>query len=129
MTPLYIPSPTISYFDLGPVQVHFYALCIIAGMVLAVVITGRRLQHAGYRRSAAIDIGLWGIPFGIVGGRVYHVVTHPGDYFYPGANLWRTLYVWEGGIAIFGAVVLGAAGLWIGSRRARVPFLAFADAC
>jgi len=128
MTPTYIPSPTISYFDLGPLQVHFYALCIIAGMVLAVVITGRRLQRAGYRRSAAIDIGLWGIPFGIVGGRVYHVVTHPGDYFYPGANLWRTLYVWEGGIAIFGAVVLGAVGLWIGSRRARIHFLAFADA-
>jgi prolipoprotein diacylglyceryl transferase len=128
MIPSFLPSPPISYFNIGPLQIHFYALWIIAGMVLAVTITGRRLQSAGYRRSAALDIGMWAIPFGIVGGRIYHVVTHPGDYFYPGANLLRSLYIWEGGIAIFGAVVFGAVGVWIGSRRGGVPLRVFADA-
>jgi prolipoprotein diacylglyceryl transferase len=128
MTPTFIPSPTISYFNLGPLQIHFYALWILTGIVLAVIISGRRLQRAVYQRSAAVDMALWGVPFGIVGGRLYHVLTHPGDYFYPGADLWRVLYVWEGGIAIFGAVVLGIIGLWIGARRAHIPLIVFADA-
>ena len=68
------------------------------------------------------------MPFGIIGGRLYHVVTHPGDYFYPGADLWTTLYVWEGGLAIFGAVLLGGVGAYIGCSRAGIRFLSFGDA-
>lgn len=56
------------------------------------------------------------------------MITHPGDYFYPGADLWKTLYVWEGGLAIFGAVLLGGVGAFIGCRRAGIRFLSFADA-
>ncbi len=126
--PVSIPSPDISYIDLGPFRLHFYAVFILIGVVLAVLLTSRRLRAAGHQGSEAIDIALWAVPFGIVGGRLYHVVTHPGDYFYPGADLLKILYVWEGGIAIFGGVVFGLVGIWIGARRTKLHFLVFLDA-
>lgn len=126
--PMSIPSPDISYIDLGPFRLHFYAVFILIGVVLAVLLTSRRLRAAGHQGNEAIDIALWAVPFGIVGGRLYHVVTHPGDYFYPGADLLKILYVWEGGIAIFGGVVFGLVGIWIGARRTKLHFLVFLDA-
>ena len=124
----FIPSPEINYFDLGPIRIRFYALFILAGIAAATVVTARRLPAAGINRSVAGDVAIWAVVFGIIGARLYHVVTHPGDYFFPGAQLARVLYIWEGGIAIFGAVVFGAIGVWVGVRRAGVPFLAYADA-
>ena len=123
-----ISSPDINSFQLGPATIRFYALFILAGIVLAVWLTSRRLTRRGAASGVVLDIALWAIPLGILGGRLYHVVTHPGDYFYPGADLWRTLYVWDGGQAIFGAVLFGGVGALIGCRRAGVRFLSFADA-
>lgn len=123
-----IPSPDISYFDLGPLRIHFYALFILAGIVAAVLLTSRRLTQRGGQPGLVLDIALWTVPLGIVGGRLYHVVTHPTDYFYPGADLWKALYVWEGGLAIFGAVLFGAVGAYIACHRAGLRFLSFADA-
>ena len=128
LLPALIPSPDISYIQLGPLRIHFYALFILTGIVLAVVIAARRLQRAGHPRGAVLDVAMWAVPLGIVGARIYHVLTHPGDYFYPGANLLRVLYLWEGGLAIFGAVLLGLVGIVIGTRRARIPLLLFLDA-
>lgn len=128
LLPALIPSPDISYIQLGPLRIHFYALFILTGIVLAVVIAARRLQLAGHPRGAVLDVAMWAVPLGIVGARIYHVLTHPGDYFYPGANLLRVLYLWEGGLAIFGAVLLGLVGIVIGTRRARIPLLLFLDA-
>ncbi len=126
--PALIPSPDISYIQLGPLRIHFYALFILTGIVLAVVIAARRLQRAGHPRGAVLDVAMWAVPLGIVGARIYHVLTHPGDYFYPGADLLRVLYLWEGGLAIFGAVLLGLVGIIIGTRRAGIPLLLFLDA-
>lgn len=126
--PFLIPSPEISYFDLGPVRIRFYALFILAGIVAAAWITSRRLKKVGANSEAALDVVMWAVVFGIVGARIYHVLTHPADYFFPGADLLRTLYIWEGGIAIFGAVTFGAIGIYIGTRRAGIPFLTYADA-
>jgi prolipoprotein diacylglyceryl transferase len=56
------------------------------------------------------------------------VVTHPGDYFYTGANLWVIPAVWDGGLAIFGSILFGCIGIYIGCRRAGIKFLTFADA-
>jgi prolipoprotein diacylglyceryl transferase len=126
--PLLIPSPDISSFDLGPIRIRFYALFILAGIVAAIWITSRRLKKAGANGEAAVDVAFWAVLFGIVGARFYHVVTHPSDYFFDGADLLKTLYIWEGGIAIFGAVVFGAIGIYFGTRRAGIPFLVFADA-
>ena len=123
-----IPSPDISYVELGPLRVHFYALFILSGVVAAVWLTSRRLNQRGGPPDVVLDIALWTVPLGIVGGRLYHVVTHPTDYFYPGADLWKTLYVWEGGLAIFGAILFGGLGAYIACRRAGIRFLSFADA-
>ena len=71
---------------------------------------------------------LWAVPLGIIGGRIFHVLTHPDDYFYAGANLLKTLYIWEGGMAIFGALILGGVGAFIGCRMSGLRFWSFADA-
>ena len=123
-----IPSPPISSFPIGPFTIRFYALFILTGIVVAVLLTSRRLRARGYPPGATLDIALWAVPFGIVGARIYHVVTHPTDYFGSAAAAVRALYIWEGGIAIFGAVAFGAIGAAIGARRSGVPLAEFADA-
>ncbi|WP_233201842.1 prolipoprotein diacylglyceryl transferase [Cryobacterium sp. Y11] len=123
-----IPSPGWSFFDIGPFRIHAYALCILAGIILATIITSRRLSKRGAEPGVVLDIILWAVPLGIVGARIYHVLTHPGDYFFDGADLLRTLYIWEGGNAIFGSLIGGAVGAYIGCRMSGIRFWAFADA-
>lgn len=123
-----IPSPTISYVDLGPLRVHFYALAILLGIAVAILIGNSRLSKRGAPSGAALDIALWTVPFGIVGGRLFHVLTHPNDYFYNGADLTAVLRVWEGGLAIYGALALGAVGAWFGARSVGVKYFSFLDA-
>ena len=123
-----IPSPDISSFELGPIRVHFYALFILIGIALAIWIGSRRFRQRGGQAGMILDIALWAVPFGIVGGRLFHVVTHWDYYFYAGADLSKVFAVWEGGLAIFGALLLGSVGAFIGARTAGIKFLAFADA-
>ena len=110
------------------INIHAYALCILAGIIAATILTGYRLKQRGADPGVVLDIALWAVPFGIIGGRIFHVITHPDDYFGPGKDLLKTLYIWEGGMAIFGALILGALGTWIGCRRAGVRFWSFTDA-
>ncbi|PWL20394.1 MAG: prolipoprotein diacylglyceryl transferase [Candidatus Aquiluna sp. XM-24bin5] len=123
-----IPSPEISYIDLGPVRVHFYALFILTGIVIATALADSKLHKRGAERGSMLDIALWAVPFGILGGRFFHVVTHPDDYFYEGADLLATLRIWEGGLAIYGAISIGAIGAYIGARQLGIRFLTVADA-
>lgn len=123
-----IPSPEISYIDLGPFRVHFYALFILAGIILAVLIAERRLKARGAQGGVVLDIALWAVPFGIVGGRLFHVLTHLNDYVYPGADLGAIVRIWEGGLAIYGALALGMVGAWLGARSSGVRFWSFVDA-
>jgi len=108
-------------------SIHAYALCILVGIFAGLVITNRRLVARGAEPWVVLDIALLAIPFGIIGGRVYHVLTHPADYF-AGQNILRVFYIWEGGMAIFGALILGAVGAYIGARMVRMNFWSFADA-
>lgn len=121
-------SPDITSIDLGIVEIRFYALFIIAGIAVAVMFMARRLRARDLPSDAALTVALWATPFGIVGARVYHVLTHPTDYFFEGADLWKVFAVWEGGIAIFGAVLVGAVGVWLGARQEGVRFVDAADA-
>lgn len=125
-----IPSPDPSWagFSVGPLTVHTYALCILAGIVAALWLTSRRLTARGGHPDAVLDISMWAVPFGIVGARIYHVLTHWGDYFGVGRDPLTVLYVWEGGIAILGSLIGGAVGAYIGCRRAGIRFWSFADA-
>ena len=126
--PLSIPSPEWSYFDLGPFRIHAYAICILIGIFLATAVTSRRLTKRGAEPGVVLDIILWAVPLGIVGARIFHVLTHPDDYFGAGKNHWEVFAVWNGGIAIFGALLGGAVGAYIGCRRAGIRFWSFADA-
>jgi prolipoprotein diacylglyceryl transferase len=126
--PLSIPSPEWSFFDLGPFRIHAYAICILIGIFLATAVTSRRLTKRGGEPGVVLDIILWAVPLGIVGARIFHVLTHPDDYFGAGKNLLEVFAIWNGGIAIFGALLGGAVGAYIGCRRAGIRFWSFADA-
>lgn len=123
-----IPSPDISFIELGPFRLHFYALFILTGIILALVLTESRLRSRGGEAGIALDVSLWAIPFGILGGRFFHVVTHPNDYFFAGADLLAVFRIWEGGLAIYGALVFGSLGAFIGARQAGIKFTAYLDA-
>ncbi|PKW28385.1 prolipoprotein diacylglyceryl transferase [Phycicoccus duodecadis] len=124
----YLPSPTTAALHLGPLTIRAYAVCILIGIALAVWLTGRRLVDRGYEREVVLDVAAYAVILGIIGGRLYHVVTTPGPYFGEGGHLVDALKIWNGGLGIWGAVALGAVGAWIGCRRSGVSFLAFTDA-
>jgi len=126
--PLSIPSPEFQGFNIGPLQIHMYALCILAGILVAAIWTGRRLTARGGERGAVIDFTVWSVVLGIIGARLYHVVTHWGDYFGSGQNVLKIFAFWEGGIAIFGSLIGGAVGVLIASRLTGIRFWSFADA-
>ncbi|WP_183099121.1 prolipoprotein diacylglyceryl transferase [Nocardioides pelophilus] len=123
-----IPSPSDGVWDLGPVPIRGYALCIIAGIVAAIWIGERRWVARGGNAGDVQDIAIWAVPFGIVGARAYHVATDWGRYFGDGENPVTALYVWRGGLGIWGGVALGAVGAYLGCRAKGIKFLPMADA-
>ncbi|WP_392466535.1 prolipoprotein diacylglyceryl transferase [Arsenicicoccus cauae] len=130
MTPILaeIPSPTQGVWHLGPLPLRAYALCILAGILVAVWLTQRRLAARGGDPERVVDVAMWAVPFGIVGGRLYHVISSPQAYFGEGGHPLDAVKIWNGGLGIWGAVALGALGAWIGCRRSGVSYLHFADA-
>ncbi|MFZ0528981.1 MAG: prolipoprotein diacylglyceryl transferase, partial [Propionicimonas sp.] len=123
---LFIPSPSISFFQIGPLTIHIYALCLITGIFAGWALGARRWRARGGTTETFETVLLWTIPLGIVGARIYHVLTHLGDYVGAGAtqHWWA---IWEGGIAIYGAVGMGALVAWLMCRWQRVSFAALAD--
>ena len=125
----YLPSPSQGVWHLGPVPIRAYALCIIVGIVAALVIGDRRWQARGGEPGVIYDIALWAVPFGLAGGRIYHVITDWKTYFGPtGKGFGAALQIWEGGLGIWGAVAFGAVGAWIACRLRGIPLPAFGDA-
>ena len=124
----FIPSPPRSEILLGPVPLRGYAFCIIIGVFVAVWLGGRRWVARGGQPGTVADIAVWAVPFGLVGGRLYHVVTDYQLYFGEGRNWVDAFRVWDGGLGIWGAIALGALGAWIGCRRRGIPLPAYADA-
>jgi prolipoprotein diacylglyceryl transferase len=123
-----IPSPEQGVWHLGPFPLRAYALCIIAGIVLAAWIAEKRFVARGGAPGDVLDIAVWAVPFGIVGGRLYHVITTPEPYWSADGDPVRALYIWEGGLGIWGAIALGGVGAWIACRRRGIPLPVFADA-
>ncbi|MFD0274552.1 prolipoprotein diacylglyceryl transferase [Kitasatospora sp. NPDC127111] len=124
----YIPSPSRGVLHLGPIPLRAYAFCIILGVVVAVWLGSKRWVARGGGKHTVGDIAVWAVPFGLVGGRLYHVITDNQLYFGEGRNPWNAFKIWEGGLGIWGAIALGAVGAWIGARRRGVPLPAYADA-
>ncbi|MBO0852062.1 MAG: prolipoprotein diacylglyceryl transferase [Pseudonocardia sp.] len=123
-----IPSPDQGVWHLGPVPIRAYALCIIAGIIVAVVWGDRRVVARGGPKGAVVDIAVYAVPFGLVGGRLYHVATDWETYFGPGGHPVDALKIWQGGLGIWGAIALGAVGAWLGCRRLGLPLPFVADA-
>ena len=126
----FIPSPSQGVWHLfGVVPIRAYALCIIAGIVAALILGDRRWEARGGERGVIYDIALWAVPFGLIGGRLYHVMTDWPKYFgADGAGFLAALRIWDGGLGIWGAVALGGIGAWIACRRRDIPLPAFGDA-
>ncbi|MEU1395590.1 prolipoprotein diacylglyceryl transferase [Micromonospora zamorensis] len=123
-----LPSPSTAVWQLGPVPIRAYALCIIAGIVLACWVTERRLRQRGVAPGAVLDIAVWAVPAGIIGARIYHVITSPEKYFGAGGEPMKAFAIWEGGLGIWGAVAGGALGAFIAARQLGIPFGVVADA-
>ncbi len=125
---LSIPSPSNGVWEVAGFPIRGYALCIIIGIALAIWIGERRYRARGGQPGTVMDVAVWAVPFGIIGGRIYHVVTSPQAYFGDGGVPLDALKIWQGGLGIWGAVVFGGVGAWIGVRRRKVPLAPFADA-
>ena len=124
----FLPSPAQGVWNLGFFPIRGYALAIIVGIFAAIIIGNRRYVARGGQAGVIADCALWAVPFGIVGGRIYHVLTSWGTYFGPGGDPARAIKVWEGGLGIWGAVLFGSVGVWIGARRKGLILPPIADA-
>jgi prolipoprotein diacylglyceryl transferase len=123
-----IPSPPQGVWEIGPIPIRAYALCIIAGIIVAIWWGERRWIARGGTAGTIIDIAVFAVPFGLVGGRLYHVATDWHRYFGEGKHPLDALRIWDGGLGIWGAIALGAVGAYIGCRVKGVPLPAYADA-
>lgn len=131
----FIPTPSSSSFSIGPFTVHFYALCIISGIVVAIFLGDRRYRRAGGGVNVVADVAIASVPAGIIGGRLYHVITSPDAYFGPHGRPLDAFKIWQGGLGIWGAVALGTLAAWWQFERLRrngrsglLSFALFADA-
>jgi prolipoprotein diacylglyceryl transferase len=125
---LSIPSPSKGVWDIFGFPVRAYALCIITGIVVAMVITHRRWQARGGTGDNLEMAVVVGVPLGIVGARLYHVVTDYQLYFGPGRHPVDALKIWNGGLGVWGAIAFGVLGGYLVARRRGMAFPALLDA-
>jgi prolipoprotein diacylglyceryl transferase len=124
-----IPSPSSGVFNLGPIPIRAYALCIILGILVAVVVGDRRLVARGGPKGGMGEVATWAVPAGLIGARLYHVATNPELYWGKhGQGTVAALEIWHGGLGIWGGVLGGAFGAWIACRRSGLDFAVVADA-
>ncbi|MDR8409541.1 prolipoprotein diacylglyceryl transferase [Nonomuraea sp. 3-1Str] len=124
-----IPSPAQGVWYLGFIPIRAYALCIVAGVIFAVWLSERRWRARGGQKGTIIDIAVPAVIFGLIGGRLYHVITDWQTYFGERAikPAYKALFIWEGGLGIWGAIALGGVGVWIACRRRGLSLSAVAD--
>ena len=125
---LSIPSPSTNIWHIGAFPLRAYALCIIAGIIVAMIIANRRWEARGGTSDSMEMMVVVGVPFGIVGARLYHVITDYQLYFGPGRHPLNALKIWEGGLGVWGAIAFGVLGGYLVARRRRIAFPAVLDA-
>ena len=128
ITSFSLPSPSQGTWEIGPFPLRGYALCIIAGIMVAIWIGERRWVARGGTSGEVADLAVWAVPFGLVGGRLYHVMTDWQLYFGEDRNPITALYVWRGGLGVWGAIALGALGVVIGAKLRGIRLLPVLDA-
>ncbi|MHB8463677.1 MAG: prolipoprotein diacylglyceryl transferase, partial [Acidimicrobiales bacterium] len=112
----FLPSPSSGAIHLGPLQLRAYGLCIALGVWAAVVVSSRRYGRRGGDPGFITTLAIWAVPAGIIGARLYHVVTDYELYLPPDGHPLNALKIWDGGLGIWGGV---AAGVLVGMRVAR----------
>lgn len=122
---LSIPSPSSGTIEVGPLDLHAYGLFIAAGVLVAVWWSERRWAAAGGDPADIGRIALWAVPAGIIGARAYHVAT---DWHLYDDDPLEALAVWDGGLGIWGGVLLGAVVGAVVARRRRVAVAGVLDA-
>lgn len=123
-----IPSPPTGVWHLWFIPIRGYALMIIIGVITAVWWTERRWVARGGQSGVAVDVAVWAVPFGLIGGRIYHVITDWELYFGEAGRPLDVFMIWKGGLGIWGAIALGALGAYIACRSRGISLRAFADA-
>jgi prolipoprotein diacylglyceryl transferase len=113
-----IPTPTFSKLEVGPLTIYIYALCIIAGIAIAIWLGDKRFRKFGPGlENVVADVAIFAVPAGVIGGRIYHVISSPDNYFGAGGNPLDALKIWEGGLGIWGAIALGTFASWFAYKR------------
>jgi len=129
-----IPTPTQSVLELGPLTIHFYALCIITGVAIAIWLGNKRFNFkTAQGQSVVSEVAIVAVPAGVIGGRIYHVISSPNAYFGKGGQPVDAFKIWEGGLGIWGAISIGLLGAYFRYRslakKIELPsFAVFADA-
>ena len=128
--PAGIPSPSSGVWYIGPIPVRAYALCILTGVFVAVWWSDRRYRARGGEPEVVLDVAIVAVPAGIIGARIYHVLSSPEAYFGPNGDLALIPQVWLGGLGIWGGIAGGvlAGVLLLRHRGLRVAPLADAVA-
>jgi prolipoprotein diacylglyceryl transferase len=126
---LLIPSPSQSSLSIGPLTIHFYALCILIGIATAIWLGRKRYAALGGNADDVSEVAIWAVPFGIIGGRIYHVVTSPEKYFGANADPLAAIRIWEGGLGIWGAISFGVLGayLYVRTHKTSLNFAQLLD--
>jgi phosphatidylglycerol---prolipoprotein diacylglyceryl transferase len=125
---LSIPSPSTGIWHIGAFPLRAYALCIIAGIIVALIIATRRWKARGGTADSMELMVVVGVPFGIVGARLYHVITDYQLYFGSGRQPLDALKIWHGGLGVWGAIAFGILGGYLVARRRKIAFPAVLDA-
>lgn len=129
----FIPTPNENSFSLGPLTIHAYALCIILGVAVAIWLGDKRFRSFGGPKGVISDLAIWVVPAGVIGGRIYHVITSPEYFFGKNGNFLNAFKIWEGGLGIWGAIFLGGVvAYWryqkMFTKSEAIPFAFFMDA-
>lgn len=124
----YLPSPPQGVWEIGPFPLRAYAICIIIGIIVAIWWGEKRWQARGGEAGTVLDVAVFAVPFGLIGGRLYHVATDWQKYFGADGNPMDALKIYQGGLGIWGAVFFGAIGAWIACRIYKIPLPALGDA-
>jgi phosphatidylglycerol---prolipoprotein diacylglyceryl transferase len=123
-----IPSPSTGVFHVGPLTIHMYGLMLLLGIAACIWLTGRRWVKLGGDWDLVYRVAIWGVVFGIIGARIYHLITSWNQDDAIHAHWWGPFAVWEGGLGIWGAIPLGALAGAVVVRRSGNSVRLFMDA-
>ena len=121
-----IPSPSSGVVNVGPLHIHLYGLTLLVAILACVWLTTRRWRAVGGDPDLVIRVAVWGVAFGVIGARAYHDITSWSEVPTP---KWQGIFeVWQGGLGVWGGILLGTLAGWVVVRRTGQAFAPFMDA-